>query len=177
MKHLLWISLFLLAALSCKNDGSNTSGTSGAAAPGTVVTTEPEGGFVPPLNPGSSPLVTLLTTEYWVFEFYVVDNAAARQFNRGRWLKFSPDGTFINGHWGEQTGYGSWRLEEEEDKVILHLDNIYDSQDVQYEVQGISQEQDTMTWVGVNRTPSAGAIIKVINLSSRPTKAQFGIEG
>jgi hypothetical protein len=175
MKHLLWISFFLLAAIGCKSDGT-TNNDSSNTPPGTAATTEPEGGFMPPLNPGRSPLVTLLTTEYWVFEFYVVDNEAARKFNRGRWFKLSPDGTFINGHWQEQTGYGSWRLEETEDKVIIHFDNIYDSQDVQYEIQGMSQEQDTMTWVGVNRTPSAGAILKVINLSSRPTKAQFGIE-
>jgi hypothetical protein len=175
MKHLFWIFLFIVGASACKNEGSSTG--NGDAGQGVAATKEAEGGFLPPLNPGTSQLVTLLSTEYWVFEFYVVEDPVARQANRGRWFKFKSDGTFINGHWQEQTGYGSWRLEEDkEDKTIIHVDNIYNSQDAQWEIQGISQEKDVMTWVGVNRTPTAGSILKVINLSARPTKAQFGVE-
>ncbi|MCB0570581.1 MAG: hypothetical protein KDC66_12485 [Phaeodactylibacter sp.] len=178
MKHLIWMAL-LVGAMACNGEGRKASGETGAQAAGStagVVNNEPKGSFLPPLNPGESPLIATLATDFWVFEYYVAEDPEARKANKGLWFKFNPDGTYESGHWEEQIGYGSWRLAEFEGDLILSLDNIYDSQDGQWEIQGVNKDQDTMTWVGVNKTTTAGVITKVINLLSRPTKAQFGVE-
>ncbi len=173
MKHLILLVL-LAGAMACNGDGQKAQGETASTAG--IVSNEPKGSFLPPLNPGESPLISILTKDFWVFEYYVAEDAEARKVNKGRWFKFNPDGTFESGHWEEQTGYGSWRINEFEGNLVLYLDNIYDSQDGQWEIQGVNQEQDTMTWVGVNKTSTAGIITKVINLLARPTKAQFGVE-
>ncbi|HQU59441.1 MAG: hypothetical protein KDD02_02950 [Phaeodactylibacter sp.] len=174
MKHLIWLIL-LVGAIACNGggEGKKMNGQAGTAA---IVSDEPKGSFLDPVNPGTSPLISVLTTNYWVFEYYVAEDPEARKGNKGRWFKFNPDGSYESGQWEEQTGYGAWRLNEFEGDLVLSLDNIYDSQDGQWEVQGVNKEQDTMTWVGVNKTKTAGIITKVINLLTKPTKAQFGVE-
>ncbi len=194
MKHLIWISIFsLLGLTACQND-AGTSGeqtTEQAADNNTVANTAPAsaesavgdaprqaqtGSFLPARTPDSSPVVDILLKDFWVFEYYVVDDPAMRAANKGLWFNFYPDGTFESGHWQEKAGYGSWSLRNEEGKRVLYLDNIVDALDGVWEVQGINKEQDTMTWVGMKNSNYAGAITKVINLLTRPTKAQFGVE-
>ncbi len=184
----IFLAIFLLMLWSCTadNNAQNQEGqqqsasSSGDAATGPVANAPREGdsgSFLPPLAPGSHPMVPILTRDFWVFEFYVVDDAASRAANKGRWFRFFEDGTFESGHWEEKTGYGSWKLQDEQGKVLLYLDNVADAEDGQWEIQGVNKDQDTMTWVGINKTNTAGVITKVINLLTRPTKAQFGVEG
>lgn len=179
---LLAIALLTLWSCTADNNSQTQEGRQQEAAqPGNDAVADgprqgDSGSFAPPQAPGSHPMVAILTRDFWVFEFYVVDDAAARAANKGRWFRFSEDGTFESGRWEEKTGYGSWRLQDEQGDVTLYLDNVADAEDGQWEIQGVNKEQDTMTWVGVNKTSTAGAITKVINLLTRPTKAQFGVE-
>jgi len=187
MKKYLW--MFLFAALAAcgddaakdVNDNTANNETKEAMADETTAVGDlpnkgEEGSFLPPLDPGESPMVTTLTTAYWVFEYYVVDDRAQRAANKGRWFQFFPDGTFSTGVWQEQTGYGVWRLEEEPEGLMLYLDSINDTQDEKWEIQGVNDVRDTMTWAGISETPNAGVITKTINLLSQPTKKQFGVE-
>ena len=135
------------------------------------------GSFANPLSPGNSPMAVLLQQQFWVFEFYInPDLKKVNRTNKGRWYQFMADGTFLNGHWEEQTGHGSWFLTTENDKTFLLLDNIDNKQDVQFEIQDTNDAEDAMSWIGVKGYPEGGAIIKVIQLLSRPTKAQFGVQ-
>ncbi|MCB0546480.1 MAG: hypothetical protein KDD19_02775 [Phaeodactylibacter sp.] len=180
----IFLGILLLSLWSCTGDGkspgeqqagSQASGTEQSAGTN-VPSTGDSGSFLPAQVPAGHPMVPILTTDYWIFEFYVIDDAAARAANKGRWFRFLNDGTYESGSWEEKTGYGSWRLQDEEGKVMLYLDNVVDSEDGQWEIQGVNKEQDTMTWSGINKTNTAGVITKVINLLTRPTKAQFGVE-
>ena len=135
------------------------------------------GSFLSPVpSLAENPMVAMLTTDFWVFEFYVVDDAAVRKANKGRWFRLQGDGTYESGVWQEKTGYGSWSVRDEAGKTMLYLDNIDDAQDEQWEIQGVNADKDTMTWSGISETNTSGAITKVINLLTRPTKAQFGVE-
>ncbi|TXB62207.1 hypothetical protein [Phaeodactylibacter luteus] len=177
-----WIlSLGVLLVLgSCKTDSGNNgeaaAGAAGATAPTTTPAQSMNGAFQPPTPPEDSKLVQTLTKDYWVFEFYVVDDRAQRRANKGRWVKFMADGTFESGQWQQKTGYGSWRISENASEITLSFDNIDDRQDEQWEIQGVNQSMDTMTWAGIPKTKTEGAIIKVISLLTMPTKKQFGVE-
>lgn len=182
--------ILLLSLWSCSGEGGSQSQEpqqeQAAAAPESAGTQSAvadapragdSGAFISPVPAGNHPMVPILTRDFWVFEFYVADQAGARAANKGRWFRFFNDGTYESGHWEDKTGYGSWQLQDEDGKVMLHLDNIIDAEDAQWEIQGVNKEQDTMTWAGANKTKVAGVITKVINLLTRPTKAQFGVEG
>jgi hypothetical protein len=186
-----WILMAFTAILftSCGNDQTNNTEDSNANQ--TPESTEavkdrpssgPNGSFLPPLDPGESEMVKILTEVvgtadvHWVFEYYVAEDKAARAANKGRWFDFNPDGTFESGTWEAQKGYGVWRLSNEPEGLMLYLDSINDAEDEKWEVQGVNDQQDTMTWAGISETNTAGVITKVISLTSRPTKAQFGVE-
>lgn len=187
MKQIL-LCVLSMSLWACKGDHNSSAQDAGQPAPaqagaaaGSPVAGAPNraesGSFLPPQAPGDNPLAEILMRDFWIFEFYVVDDPALRAANKGRWFKFYPDGTFEAGLWQEKTGYGSWSLQTVDGDRILRLDNIVDAEDIQWEIQGVNSEQDTMTWAGINKTNNAGAITKVINLLTRPTKAQFGVEG
>ncbi|MCB0587954.1 MAG: hypothetical protein KDD06_21865 [Phaeodactylibacter sp.] len=184
MKNL-FICILLAGLWSCTGDGNtpgqqagNQTDDTGAVA-GSVADAPRQsasGSFLAPLPPIDHPMAPILLKDYWVFEFYVVDDPAARAANKGRWFRFFEDGTFESGRWQEKTGYGSWSIKVEDGDVMLYVDNIVDADDGEWEIQGVNKDKDTMTWVGVNKTSTAGVITKVINLLTMPTKAQFGVE-
>jgi len=180
MKQILCCILLLGLWACAGDDKAGQQETQQASSTSSPVGNAPgkgeKGSFLPAVAPEDNPLVQVLTLDFWVFEFYVVDEAAARAFNRGRWFRFYIDGTFESGHWQEKTGYGTWKIQDEEGKKMLYLDNIVDAEDAQWEIQGVNSTQDTMTWAGINKTGNAGVITKVINLLTRPTKAQFGVQ-
>ncbi|MEN0006908.1 MAG: hypothetical protein AAF798_22340 [Bacteroidota bacterium] len=176
--YLVAFCLILLA--SCKND-NNTDNTDTAATSVPSTTTAPAtpstgGSALTPLNPGDSPLVSILTSNYWVFEFYIdPDDKANNILNKGRWYQLNPDGTFTNGKWQEQLGSGSWILAKNDlNKDILRLDNVVDSEDAEFEIQ-FNKEADASSWIGTKTFGQSGVMIKAINLLTAPTKAQFGV--
>lgn len=183
MKKLSWSLFLVLGLFACTEDapsGADNADNSSDAVTETAAASPSSniamnGAFEPAVAPEPSALINTLATDFWVWEYYVVDDKATRLANKGRWFKMSADGTYESGRWGEKTGYGSWRLFEQEGKQILQFDNIDDRQDEQWEIQGINQDNDTMTWAGVKDTNSEGAILKAISLLSRPTRQQFGV--
>lgn len=183
MKKMMWC-LVLCGFLACSEEpsaaeeGQDSGSETTEAAPANrdeIPAEAMNGSFEPPVAPEPSNLVQTLTTDFWVWEYYVVDDRATRLANKGRWFKLSADGTFESGRWQQKTGYGSWRLLNRDGKQILVFDNIDDRQDEQWEIQGINQTKDTMTWAGVADTKTEGAILKAISLLTRPTRKQFGV--
>ena len=117
-----------------------------------------------------------LLRNFWVFEFYIIPNDhEASVENRGRWLAFSPDGTFECGHWEKKTSQGTWRLYND-GKVKVLLDAEDDKEDAEWELQ-FAADGDVSSWIGTDAfTNNKGVMAKVINLMTRPTKKQFGYE-
>jgi|AntRauTorckE5430_2_1112549.scaffolds.fasta_scaffold06926_2 hypothetical protein len=182
MKKLSWSLFLILGLLACTDDkpvsdkdGEAVSETSAAQPQASNDGIAMNGSFEPAAPVEPSALSNTLTTNFWVWEYYVVDDKATRLANKGRWFEMSADGTYETGRWQEKTGYGSWRLLDQDGKKIMQFDNIDDRQDEQWEIQGVNQENDIMTWAGVKKTGSEGAILKTINLLTRPTRKQFGV--
>lgn len=120
----------------------------------------------------------VLTKSIWVFEFYIDSQASLPQTAQGtgQWMQFNPDGTFIAGHWQQQTHSGAWYLDYQEKFPKLTLDSNVDRMDAVWEIQAINAEQDNMGW---RRVPDAfgpyrkSIMGKVIELYDRPTRQQF----
>jgi hypothetical protein len=154
------------------------AGDATTASPDEVPQANKNGSFMKPTPLPNSETVNILNRDFWVMEFYVADEKEVRLGNKGRWFRFYKDGTFENGRWTKKLGYGAWNLQNVPGQgLTLILDNIDDSQDEQWEIQGVNESGDTMTWVGINKTNNSGHVVKAINLLTRPTRKQFGAEG
>lgn len=176
MKKILLFALAILLYSACKNNSDSDSTTDQQQQTPVATVNNGSGTSITPRAPEESPLVPVLTRDYWVFEFYVdPDNKANNVLNRGRWYNLQPDGTFTNGHWEEEIGSGSWILMKDgAGKNILRLDNVVDVEDAEFEVQ-FNQEADAASWIGTDTYGQGSIMIKAISLMTMPTKAQFGL--
>lgn len=74
-------------------------------------------------------LVNILIIDFWVWEYYVVDDKVICLANKGCWFKLFVDGIYEMGCWEDKIGYGFWCLLNQDGKKILQFDNIDDCQD------------------------------------------------
>jgi len=191
MKYLLICTVLAAAVLTtagCRNDRKADAGEERKEA------AVREGSFAAPQPQEKTAEVLALCRNHWVFEYYVADDRETNLFNRGRWYDFRPDGTFVSGHWKEQTANGSWQLEYSKDRTVvavnsetgqpynanpyelrLHLDSKDDREDASY-IIAFNPLMDVSSWVGMPKSQARGIAIKAINLIDRPTKKQFGLE-
>lgn len=156
---------------SCQQDAGDTA----QSAQGAVV-----GSAMPAVIPDNSRFSNVLQRNFWVIEYYIpeIHNKDKFEFNKGRWFRFLGDGTYEYGHWTEKQGSGTWFLRQGENYPTLRCDSATnDKDDVEYQIQGLTADQNTMSWV---RTKNFGvaesASIKIINLLSMPTREQFGVK-
>lgn len=143
--------------------------------------TTSQGGYGQIMNPPMNRTEPrMLTRDYWVVEFYHDSFASVEQRKRGKgqWFQFNPDGSFIGGQWEEQTHSGLWYMIYDGDKKYITLDSNVDRLDGKWDMQAIGGEEDAMGWVRSiefgPRTPKS-VTIKLITLTDRPTKQQFGV--
>lgn len=169
MKNTIFIALIAILGFACT--GEQSKGTDSAT------TTQEGGSAASPMAPAQSGLTAKLTKDYWVYEFYIDPKNKENNRNfRGKWFDLKPDGTFQSGHWEEITGSGSWLLLKGEDnKDLLRLDNVNDTEDAEFIVQ-MNTDGDQASWVGTATFGHAGVMLKAINLMSQPTKQQFGVQ-
>jgi hypothetical protein len=169
MKYFLCSMLALLLLYACNTDAAGGKGK--AAKSGSAAPAQPA---------GDSPEEKLLMNNFWVIEYYIsFKDFEGGKVNRGRWYRFKPDGTFANGHWGEQTGYGTWQLlyKDGENAAFIIDSATDDTEDAGWEIQQKSPSGDEMTWVGIKDYATVyGDLVKAINLLTAPTKKQFGDE-
>ncbi|MEL7124554.1 MAG: hypothetical protein AAFO07_34290 [Bacteroidota bacterium] len=170
-----FFGLFVLAMLvfSCNSDQSSSSSGGGKNLSTAL------GSAKPPELPAMKyeEEVKALTMDFWIFEHYIITgDREASLFNKGKWFQFYTNGTFKNGHWEEDTGEGTFFLKDGPMGAILTLDNVDDSQDAEYEIQGINPAKDEMSWVGTGTYGNNKHFAKPLRLYTKPTKAQFGVE-
>ena len=181
MKNLA-LFLFCLSLLAaCRNTEQADSATDGTvqSADNSLLQSGNTGSFAPPISPGDSPTTNILTTQYWVMEYYVpFDNDYDKKMaNKGRWYKFEKDGTFTCGQWQESHSNGSWRYGTSTfGNPTIVADALNDRLDAEWEFQ-FGNANTEMSWAGQQAFGvEGGAMVKAINLGSMPTKAQFGVE-
>jgi len=170
MKQILLVCLCLGLLVSCGNKDDN---------PVTKEQLRPTGSAGPAQVPPQNDLTRSLMQDFWVFEYYVLNNdPEGSTFNRGRWYKFHPDGTYDGGHWQDQTDFGNWYYKLTSEKTYILIDSeVDDLNDAEWDVQTSTRDFTAMSWVrtgkfGDQRVVSA----KLIKLQSMPTKKQFLLE-
>ncbi len=174
-----YLFLVLAAGLlwACTDDSAQDSqGTTDSTA--SSQTEQSTGKVNSPTPAGDSHMEALLMKDYWVFEFYIPKDDSdmeAKLFNRGRWYRFFPDGTYEGGHWQEKKDQGVWKYFVEDGQPKVWMDSANDGKDSEYKIKA-SGEGDAMSWVGSNRYNQSGIMIKAINLLTMPTKKQFDVE-
>ncbi|MCB0606602.1 MAG: hypothetical protein H6562_20100 [Lewinellaceae bacterium] len=170
------IQLTLLTALvafaaACKNTDQTDTATATQGAP----MKSAQGSAAPPHPPGTSQFEVLLQQNYWVWEKYYVDDPEARKFNRGRWYKFKPDGSFESGHWQEDGAPGSWLVYQNGGKTFLALDSVNDAEDLEFQLQ-TNQAETEIAWTGTPKYEyNSTTMLLSINLLTKPTKEQFHV--
>ncbi len=173
MKKTFFLFAILIIAFSCGGNETETpkqQRIDGSAAPAVI-----------PDKDKFPREVTALTSNYgngkdcWMFEYYLISpiDSAKTYANMGRWFQFNPDGTFTNGRWQKDIGYGTWFLREGPYGPFLKLDNVIDSEDMEFELQGLSASMEEWSWVGTSTYNRRNNFAKAIRLYSKPTKAQF----
>jgi hypothetical protein len=179
-KILIIASLFSLMLISnCTQEKTKTPAPqTNAQAPQTTPDQTDNQGYAAKPNPiGDSKYANILVAGYWVFEKYYHPEKPKKALGKGRWFKFEKDGSFVSGRWEEQTASGSWRLYSREGKQFILLDSTNNSEDAEFDIQGINGDGDIMAWVG---TPAYAAYdpvsLTIMNLLTIPTKAQFGVQ-
>ncbi len=159
MKQLIYFLFVILLFTSCGSKSSSYGKVRGT----------------PP--PDTKEAQMLTASNFWVIEFYVsFEDEEQGRANQGKWIQFRKDGTADVGHWEDQTSTGTWTMVYGGKHPLVVLDMQDDTQDIGWEIQGISEPGDEMSWVGVKDYPNYGDVVKVISLLTRPTKKQFGVE-
>lgn len=168
LKNWVLISAWIVVLTACNNQTAQTETTQATNGPSDLHTK--------PQTPDNSSESALLQQNYWVWDKYASDDPNSWLFNRGRWFKFNPDGTFLSGHWEKTGAPGNWFLYRSNGKPILLLDSSEPGQDMEYELQ-LTRSGSEISWSGTSKYEASGGIMLLaINLLTIPTKKQFGVE-
>ena len=161
------IIFFLMFFLLACNQNTEQRGAEGCA-----------GGAVPALALGNNRETNILTTNYWVIEFYVGQGESfePKKANRGKWYKFNKDGTFQSGHWEVPGCSGTWRVDYSTQYPMFIADSYNDAEDWAWHIQGVTEDNSEMSLVGAQGYSNYADLVKAINLLTPPTKKQFGDE-
>lgn len=177
---LLVVAAVVAAILLSRGCEKTPSADNPQGAGGTTVGTSS-----PALTQPTNPTTQELVKSIWVAEFYVIPSADGKLYpsipNKGLWWRFNIDGTYVGGQWDKEFDHGSWFWKAgvgEYDKFgLLYIDSATDDmRDVEFQVQGISDNGTVMSWV---KTENSGTrepgMLKMIPLMTMPTKRQFGL--
>lgn len=166
MKSGFFIILIMISSFACNEKSANADKTTGNAVSGSAGT---------PVVAPDTPLSKILQTNIWMIEYYISSSDfEGGKKNRGRWYTFKKDGTFDSGYWEKKTSSGSWYVEELGKYPIVKIDAFNDAEDSAWEIQGIPADPYEMSWVGAKDYPNYGDLVKMFNMLTPPTKAQFG---
>lgn len=170
MRTLLLLFIAAVSLVACKNEKPESQ---------TVGPAQPQAMTPPPQPIPNTREAQILIRNYWVFEYFIVENNPELSLgNKGKWYKFNPDGTFTAGHWEDFTTKGTWTLYYGGAGTypVIHVIAENPALTGEYQIQGISGEEDYMSWMGTARYGQKGWAAKVMNLLTAPTRKQFGVD-
>ncbi|GEM_PF-659422 len=171
-----FILLFTLSSLFFACNSNQTTEQETEQQPGSTQT-DPQKAVAPPQPIPDTREAQLLLRDYWVFEYFIVPgNPEESMANRGKWYKFNGDGTFTAGHWQDFQTTGTWTLHYGGEFPIIHMQAQNDALTGEYQIQGVSNDTEYMSWMGTARYNQKGYAVKVMNLLTEPTRQQFGIQ-
>lgn len=171
MKRLIVLVLLVNFLFACSDDRNNDNQTT-APEP-----TQAQRAVDPPQPIQNTREAQLLLRDYWVFEYFIVPgNREESVANRGKWYKFNGDGTFTAGHWQDFQTTGTWTLHYGGEFPIIHVQAQNTALTGEYQIQGISNDTEYMSWMGTARYNQKGNAVKVMNLLTEPTREQFSVQ-
>ena len=131
------------------------------------------------LPPTTDARIQLLNEGIWTIEFYIDEEADARQrmFGTGQWMQFFPDGHFIGGHWQRQTHSGAYYVNLGEKYPMITFDSNVDQLDATWEMQRIADDRENMAWRRADEKnfgpKRRNIVLKLNKLDNRPTREQY----
>jgi hypothetical protein len=156
MKNLVLYLLFLTIALgSCasdennNNNKANNSNNSNPYSNNAIITMED----VRSAAEGITGRMKYVVGHIWWYEGYVTSRQEYKSEQRGKWFQFNPDGTFIYGKWQEKLGEGTWRYEEDTQKLFTSTPG--GTENLEWETM-MSHTNDQMVWLGPPRGQNGG---------------------
>lgn len=191
IKNVLLIGFAALLAVSgCKTEKTNgISSTSGSDDVSKITGLAKKGSAAAPVAPPVHPVIQSLQVNYWVFEHYLLptgqDSYIKLRKNKGTWFQFHSDGTYISGHWDKTLDEGTYFVHEEKNPYMgrimqnVYLDSaIDDNRDVEWQIQGMSEDGGYMSWVKVieNSVDKQPGMAKTIQMMSLPTPKALGVD-
>ncbi len=149
MLRLIILCFFLSSLFACKPE----TPAEGESATKTRPITPPEGGPIIGANKQPSmqteQLFKYLSTGYWYVEAYVkINDRESALENRGRWYRFSPEGTFESGKFLTASSKGSWTYDPQ--NALIFIDSQNDLEDGEWKLQ-MGKSGTVMIWVGTTR--------------------------
>lgn len=171
MKQILLIFLTTCLVVACTNNQQD--------GPVTKEQIRPVGSAGPARIPPQNTLTNALMQDYWVFEHHVLTNdPEGTNFNKGRWYKFHPDGTYDGGHWQDQTDFGNWYYKLTPEKTFILIDSeVNDLNDAEWDVQQSTRDYTAMSWVRTGNYGDQRVVLgKLVKLTTMPTRQSFGLE-
>jgi hypothetical protein len=176
----------LMAVAACRRE--NNSEVSNAEL-SKITGLAKKGSAAAPVAPPNHPVIQRLLVNNWVFEHYLEptgqDSYIKRRTNKGIWFQFRSDGTYLSGQWEKTTDEGTFFVRSEKNPYMgrimqnVYLDSaIDDNRDVEWQIQGMSEDGGYMSWVKVveNSVDQSPAMTKVIQMISLPTPKALDVD-
>jgi hypothetical protein len=154
---------FILILSACRSDSAAEAETSGDGITPTPID-KPTQAAAPTeaqISEQTQRIVQAFTTGYWYVEGWVQMNSPEASLqNRGRWFKFSPDGTYTSGRYQKTTGKGTWKYTPSLATVQLEAENFNETGEFTIKMATNNQ---VMIWVGTERYKQTGIQCKLEN--------------
>lgn len=156
--------------LDDKNDPANfaTTNQKETIAKNSPIVGRPGG----PISKQTRTVIDAFCTDMWEMAAYVhmsipkEERMKKNLKNRGRWFKFSSDGTFVSGQFDQETGSGKWFYDPM--GPLVYLENKGE-RDEEYTIK-MNSDETTMIWIGTKTFNESGAQAKIENTSDFPRK-------
>lgn len=177
----------LMAVSACKPEKSS-NGTSTEEV-SKITGLAKKGSAAAPVAPPVHPVIQRLQINYWVFEHYLIptgqESYVRQRTNKGMWFQFHADGTYIAGKWDKTMDEGTYFVRAEKNPYMgrimqnIYLDSaIDDNRDVEWQIQGMSDDGGYMSWVKMtnNSVDSQPGMAKAIQMMTLPTPKALGVD-
>jgi len=122
------------------------------------------------ISPQTQRVISALAVDYWEMAAYLrmalekEERIKLLEENRGRWFKFSTDGTYVSGKNQEETGKGRYYYDPM--GPTIYFDHA-DRRDEEWTVK-MNSDETVMIWVGTKTFKETGIQVKMENTTDLP---------
>lgn len=172
MKKIIFFFLIANLTFACKNDPETTAETPAQNSSETTASETTSDAASDQNLKENLPLRMKNVVDWtWWFEAYVSDRKGFGQTQKGKWFKFSPNGSFEFGIYQDLSGAGKWRYDVAKETIFLTYDK--DGEQQEWKTM-MSNTNDIMIWMAPGTGPLRGDQAKLVRYLQRPEEGQVG---